>query len=119
MSTSILVASVIRGVLWLIPLALAVWHRRPNTFAVAVLYVAANVAGIFDNRELAGFLAIPAAGGAAWLLCDRILRAPAQIEKRWHADQAYAARERHDLRNQLAVLAAENAILSIKLKDKD
>lgn len=118
MSGVVLLAAVLRGAMWAFPLILGAYYRRPQTVGVALLYVGANVAAALGERELAGLLAMPAAGGAAYLLCDRALRVPSVIERRWRADQANSSRERHDLRNQLAVLAAENAVLSSKLKEE-
>jgi hypothetical protein len=73
--TMLTTAAIIRAGMWIIPLALSIYGRRPQTFAISLLFLAVNVLAINAwHLDYARVLAIPAQGGAAWLLTDRLIR---------------------------------------------
>jgi hypothetical protein len=72
--SAITLTAIARTLVWLFPLALAARMGRVQTLVVALLFVLTNMLVIAGQLDLARLVSIPAQGGAAWLLYDRLTR---------------------------------------------
>lgn len=108
MDSGIVMAAIARMVIYSVPLALALRFGVKHWPILVACWLAlgANIVLISHNPLVAGLVALPAAALNAYIFIERMSQDPHTLRILLGSKEAAWARERHDLRNELAALAA-------------
>lgn len=88
------------------------WSRRDWPVAAALVFVAAsNVALLLGELGWSGVLGVPFAGLTAWVFVRSMRESPEALKAMLAAKESAWSRERHDLKQDLAVERARADVL--------